>query len=87
MLIKGHINHLCGETPTSLRMDIPAPTTNFAGPTVMSLTETQCKAAINSRCQSGRDVRELKDWPKAQPERFAMLGTSADSYDSVVWVT
>jgi hypothetical protein len=41
----GHINHLCGETPTKLRTGIPAPTTNFASLTV-TLTETQHKIAI-----------------------------------------
>jgi hypothetical protein len=60
MLIKGHINHLCGEKPTDLRMDIPAPTTNFIGLTV-TRTETQRKATNNSRNQSSRDARELVD--------------------------
>jgi hypothetical protein len=60
MLIKGHINNMCGETPTDLRMGIPAPTTNFDGLTV-TLIETQRKAANNSRYQSRRDARELED--------------------------
>jgi hypothetical protein len=47
MLIGGYINHLCGETPTDLRMGVSAPTTNFVGLSV-TLTETQRKATINS---------------------------------------
>jgi hypothetical protein len=50
MLIKDYINHLCGETPTGLRMGGLAPTTNFAGLTV-SPTDTQHKAAINAPYQ------------------------------------
>jgi hypothetical protein len=64
MLIRGHINHLCGETPTHLRMGIPAPTTNFVGLTI-TLTKTQRKAASNSRYHSGHDARELEDWVEA----------------------
>jgi hypothetical protein len=30
-LIRGHINRLCGETPTDFRMGVPALTTNFLG--------------------------------------------------------
>jgi hypothetical protein len=86
ILIKGHINHLCGEMPTDLRIGIPAPTTNFVGLTV-TLTETQRKAAINSRYQSSRDARELEDRLDAQPHRFAMLGINAESYNTIVWVT
>jgi hypothetical protein len=37
--------------------------------------------------QSGRDANELEDWLEAQPQRFLMLGITADSYDSVIWVT
>jgi hypothetical protein len=49
MLIRGHINRLCGaETPTDLRMGVAAPTTGFAGLTV-TLTATQRKTANNSR--------------------------------------
>jgi hypothetical protein len=50
MLVKGHTNRLCGETPTDLRMGVPAPTTNFDGLPI-TLTETQRKTAINSRYQ------------------------------------
>jgi hypothetical protein len=39
MLIKGYVNKLCGETPTDLRMGIPANVTNFDGYCV-TLTET-----------------------------------------------
>jgi branched-subunit amino acid ABC-type transport system permease component len=73
---------MCGETPTDLRMGIPAPTTNFVGLTV-TLIETQRKVAINSRYQFGRDARELE----AQPQRFAMLGINTDSYNAIVWAT
>ena len=62
------------------------PTRNLAGLHV-TLTETQRKAAINSPLQSGRDANELEDWLEAQPQRFLMLGITADSYDSVIWVT
>jgi hypothetical protein len=86
MLITGHIYRLCGETPTDLRMGVPAPTTNFVGLTV-TLTKTQRKAAIYSSYKSGRDARELEDLLEAQPQRFAMLGINADSYNVVVWVT
>jgi hypothetical protein len=48
MLVRGYINQLCGHTPTNLRMGAPIPTTNFAGLPV-TLTETQRKAAINSK--------------------------------------
>jgi hypothetical protein len=47
LLIRGYINHLCGETPTDLRVGMPMPTRNLAGVPV-TLTETQRKAAINS---------------------------------------
>jgi hypothetical protein len=30
LLIRGYISHLCGQTPTDLRMGVHAPTTNFA---------------------------------------------------------
>jgi hypothetical protein len=45
MLIEGYINQLCGETPTDLRMGVPAPTTNFACLEVKP-TETKRKAPI-----------------------------------------
>jgi hypothetical protein len=86
VLIRGHINRLCGETPTDLRMGLPIPTRNMAGLPV-TLTETQRKAAINSPFQSGNNARELEDWLHAQPQRFLLLGITADSYDSVIWVT
>jgi hypothetical protein len=53
----------------------------------VTLNETQRKAAINSKFQSGREPRELEDWLEAQPQRFAMLGITCDSYDAVVWIT
>jgi predicted phosphoadenosine phosphosulfate sulfurtransferase len=62
------------------------PTTNFVGLPV-TLTETQRKAAINSKFQYGREPRELEDWLEAQPQRVVMLGVNADSYDAVIWVT
>jgi hypothetical protein len=48
---------------------------------------TQRKVAINSRYRSGRDARELEDWLKAQPQRFAKLGSNDDSHNVVVWGT
>jgi hypothetical protein len=77
---------MCGETPTDLRMGVPAHTTNFACLSV-TLTETQRKVAINSRYHSGRDPRELEDWLEAQPQRFAILRINVDSYNIVVCVT
>ena len=53
----------------------------------MNPTKTQRKAAINSPLQSGRNANELEDWLEAQPQRFLMLGITADSYDSGIWVT
>jgi hypothetical protein len=53
----------------------------------VTLTETQRKAAINSPYQSGGNARDLEDWLEAQPQRFLLLGITADSYDSVIWVT
>jgi hypothetical protein len=50
-------------------------------------TETQRKAAINSPFQYGGNARELEDWLEAQPQRFLLLGITADSYDWVIWVT
>jgi hypothetical protein len=73
MLTIGCINQLCGETPTGLRMGIPAPKTYFTGLSVTP-TGTQRKAAINSKLQSSREPRELEDMLEAQPQRFAMLG-------------
>jgi hypothetical protein len=66
-------------------MGVPAPTISFAVLSV-TLNETQRKAAINSLFQSGREPRELERLLKEQPQRFAMLGISVDSYDAVVWV-
>jgi hypothetical protein len=86
LLIRGHVNRLCGETPTDLRVGLPMPTRNLAGLPV-TLTETQRKAAINSSFQSSNNARELEDWLEAQPQRFLLLGITADSYDSVIWVT
>jgi hypothetical protein len=86
MLIKGYINQLCGEIPIDLRMGIPAPTTNFDGLTVTP-SETQRKATIKSIYQTCPDARELEEWLKAQPQRFAMLRINADSWNAVMWVT
>jgi hypothetical protein len=63
-LIRGYINQLCGQTLTDLRMGAPVPTTNFAGRPV-TFTETQRKAATNSKFQYGREPRELEDWLEA----------------------
>jgi hypothetical protein len=62
------------------------PTTNLAG-LLVTLTGTQRKATVNSPFQSGVDARDLEDWLEAQPQRFLLLGITADSYDSVIWVT
>jgi hypothetical protein len=86
LLIRGYVNQLCGETPTDLRVGMPIPTTNMASLPV-TLTETQRKAAINSPFQYGAYARDLEDWLEAQPQRFLLLGITADSYDSVIWVT
>jgi hypothetical protein len=82
MLIRDYISQLCGETPTDLRMGVPAPTTNFARLTV-TLIEIQRKTAVNSYYQSGRDARELEDRLEAQLQRFAMLGINADSCNAL----
>jgi hypothetical protein len=84
--IRGYINQLCGETPTDLRVGTPMPTTNLAC-LLVTLTETQRKAAINSPFKSGENARKLEDWLEAQPRRFLLLGITADSYDLIIWVT
>jgi hypothetical protein len=86
LLIRGYINQLCGETPTDLRVGTPMPTTNLAGLHV-TLAETQRKATTNSPFLYGENARNLEDWLDAQPQRFLLLGITADSYDSVIWVT
>jgi hypothetical protein len=86
LLIRGHINRLCCETPTDLRVGMPMPTRNLVGLHV-TLTETQRKTAINSPFQSGDNARNLEDWLEAQPQRFLFLGITTDSYDSVILVT
>jgi hypothetical protein len=86
LLICGYINQLCGETPTDLRVGMPMPKRNLAGLPV-NLMETQRKAAINSPFETGSDSRDLEDWLEAQPQRFLLLGITANSYDSVIWVT
>jgi hypothetical protein len=86
LLNRGYIDQLSGKAPTDLRMRAPMPTTNFVGLPV-TLTETQRKAAVNSPLKSGKFPRELEDWLEAQPQRFLLLGITADSYDSVIWVT
>jgi hypothetical protein len=83
LLIRCYISQLCGETPTDLRVGTPMPTRNLVGLPV-TLTETQCKAPINSPFQSGSNARDLEDWLEAQPQRFLLLGITADSYDSVI---
>jgi hypothetical protein len=67
-------------------MGAPFPTTNYAG-LLATFTETQRKAAINSKFQFGGDPRELEDKLETQPQRFVLLGIIADSYDAVIWVT
>jgi ADP-ribose pyrophosphatase YjhB (NUDIX family) len=86
LLIRGYINQLCGETPTDLRVGTHVLTRNLVGLPV-TLTETQRKAAINSPFQYGSYAHNLEDWLEAQPRRFLLLGITADSYDSVIWVT
>jgi hypothetical protein len=53
----------------------------------VTLTETQRKATVNSPFQYGADARDLEDRLEGQPQRFLLLGITADSYDSVIWVT
>jgi hypothetical protein len=53
----------------------------------VTLTETQRKATINSPYQFGGNARDLEDGLEAQPQRFLLFGITADSYDSVIWVT
>jgi hypothetical protein len=62
------------------------PTRNLVG-LLVTLTGTQRKAAINSPFKSGSNARNLEDWLEAQPQRFLLLGITADSYDSIIWVT
>jgi hypothetical protein len=62
------------------------PTTSLAGLHV-TLTKTQRKAAVNSPFQFGKNARELEDWLEAQPQRCLLLGITADSYGSIIWVT
>jgi hypothetical protein len=78
LLIRGNINQLCGEIPTDLRVGMPMPTRNLAGLPV-TLTETQRKAANDSPFQSGGNARDLEDKLEAQPQRFLLLGITADS--------
>jgi hypothetical protein len=86
LLIRGCINHLRGVTPTDLRMGVPAPYNKLRCLPV-TLTETQRMDAINSKFQSDREPRELKDWLEAQPLRFALLGISVDSYNAMICIT
>jgi hypothetical protein len=72
MLIKGYINQLRGKTPTSLRMGVSVPTTNFVGLSV-TLTKTHRKGAIYAPYQSGQDACTLEDSLEMQPQRFVML--------------
>jgi hypothetical protein len=65
-------------------MGVSGPTTNFAGLSV-TLTETQCKDATNTPCQSCQDARTLEDLLEMQPKRLAMLGINDDSFIVVVW--
>jgi hypothetical protein len=67
-------------------MGAPIPTTIFAG-LLVTLTETQRKAAINSPLHFDRFPRDLEDWLEAQPQRFVLLGINVDCYDAVIWVT
>jgi hypothetical protein len=85
ILIKGYINQICGENPTDLRMGVPAPTTNFDGLSI-TLIEMQRKAAIISTYQTCQDARALEGWLEARPQRFAMVGINANSYNAIVWI-
>jgi hypothetical protein len=49
--------------------------------------ETQRKAATNSPFQFCNNARDLEDWLEVQPQRFLLLGITASSYDSIIWVT
>jgi hypothetical protein len=80
LLIRGYINQLCGETPTDLRVGTPMPTTKLDGLHV-TLPETHRKKWVNSPFQYGADARDLEDWLEAQPQRFLLLGITADLYD------
>jgi hypothetical protein len=66
MLIKGYANNQCGETPTDLRMGVPAPVINVVGLRA-TFIEMQRKAAITATYMSGRDARKLEYWLKMQP--------------------
>jgi hypothetical protein len=68
-------------------MGVPRPLkSNFVGLSV-TLSETQRKHANSSPFQSGREPCELEDMLEAQPQSFAMLGITDDSYDVVAWDT
>jgi hypothetical protein len=86
MLIKDNIKQLCTNTPTDLRMGVPAPTTNFVGLSA-TLTKTQGKSAIYPPYQSRQAARTLEEWLEMQPQRFVMQGINADSYNGAVWTT
>jgi hypothetical protein len=84
IFVKGYVNMMCGETPTDLRMEVPAPISDFVGQNV-TLTETHRMAATNATYQFGQNARNLEDWLEMQ--RFVMLGIKADSYNAVDGVT
>jgi hypothetical protein len=89
MLINGYNYHMRGETPTDLRIGVPAHTPNFVGLTI-TLTEAQRKAAISSPYQLGRVYGthvNLKTCSRRKPQRFAMLWINADLYNVVVCAT
>jgi hypothetical protein len=84
-IVVNHFHFMCEETPTNLRMGVPAPITNFASLSV-TLTETQREAAINSTYQTCQNARELEDRLEMQSQLFVMLGINAESYNDVVWI-
>jgi hypothetical protein len=83
MLIKGYINQVCGETPNDFRMEVPAPSTNFASHE-LTMIETQRKAAIYVPYQSGQDANKLAAEWEMQPPRFVTLCINANTYNVVV---
>jgi hypothetical protein len=85
LLIRGYINHLCGETPTDLRVETPMPTTDLAD-LLVTLTGTQRKAAVNSPFQSGKDPRELENWLEAQPQRFFCSELRLTLTTQLIWL-
>jgi hypothetical protein len=91
-LVRGHINRVCGETPTNLRMGVPAPTNCFVGLLSVTLTQPQRKAASKSRYLVTRvnlkigSRRSLNASPclKLMPTRTTLLcGLRLSSHDLI----